>query len=171
MIFYDSKHISSRLNINTAKWKRWARTFLAPDPLGGLQSGVARQFSLKDAFKVYLGGYLVGELKFSIPDAGQVLRDLSGWLKANGYYSINPQSRDGADMRTHQIYLFQLPNRRFGYCTRTILSSSATAHAKQETFIEAWISIDRDPLATGEAKSAYFLAVSSLYKDFLNRIE
>ena len=43
--------------------------FYRPIPLGGLRTGYARQFSYKEAFCVFLAGYLVSALKFSVPEA------------------------------------------------------------------------------------------------------
>ena len=48
--FYTNKELSRTFSINLAKWKRWSREFLPPDPLGGLQSGYARQYNLDEAF-------------------------------------------------------------------------------------------------------------------------
>lgn len=81
--FYINRELSLRLGIPLSRWKRWSREFLPPDPLGGHQSGYARQYSLKDAFYVYLAGYLVSAMGFSIPEARQILLDLNGWLKKN----------------------------------------------------------------------------------------
>ena len=104
MIYFKSKYLSDKLDINLAKWKRWSREFLDPDPLGGYQSGVARQFSFKDAFRVFLGGHLVGVLNFTIPQARQILIDLNRWLKKNRLYSWpkpiiagQPRLRPGPD--------------------------------------------------------------------------
>ena len=83
--FFTARQLSSRLNVSLAKWKRWSREFLAPDPLGGLQSGYARQYKPDEAFRVHLGGYLVAEMKFSIPEAKQILGDLQGWLAMSGF--------------------------------------------------------------------------------------
>lgn len=85
MHYYLARDLARRLDINLAKWKRWSREFLPPDPLGGLQSGFARQYSFKDAYHVALGGFLVGDLKFSITEAGRILKDLGPWLKRSGY--------------------------------------------------------------------------------------
>ena len=82
--FYLSRDLAQRLRIPLNRWKRWAREFLPPDPLGGHQSGYARQFSTREAFIVYLGGFLVAGLGFSIPQARQIIRDLSGWMKKSG---------------------------------------------------------------------------------------
>ncbi len=84
--FYQNRELSQKLGVNLAKWKRWSREFLPPDPLGGLQSGYARQYNLDDAFTVHLGGYLVSELKFSIPEAKQVLSDLKKWMVSHRFY-------------------------------------------------------------------------------------
>jgi hypothetical protein len=170
MIFYDSNYLSRHLNINPARWKRWARTFLPPDPLGGLQSGVARQFNLKEAFKVYLGGYLVGELKFALPDAQQVLGDLSPWLKSNGFYSMQAPS-ETENRRMHYIYIFNLPKHKFGYTIRTVVSINAMDNATHLSFLQTCISVDHDLMASGEAMSASVLAVTTLYRHFLSSIE
>jgi hypothetical protein len=79
--YYSSRELSRALQIPLNRWKRWTREFLPPDPLGGLQSGYARQFSTREAFTVYMAGFLVGSLGFSIPQARQVLKDLSAWIK------------------------------------------------------------------------------------------
>jgi hypothetical protein len=98
------------LGINHARWKRWTREFLAPDPLGGLQSGYARQFSMREAFLVALGGHLVGFLKFSIHQARTILADLEPWLEQNGYFqwdqkSIKGEGVDEKIRKKHCIYL------------------------------------------------------------------
>lgn len=89
--FFQNRELSEKLGIKLAKWKRWSREFLPPDPLGGMQSGYARQFSLDDAFVVYVGGYLVSELKFSIPEARQILFDLREWMLSHGFYTYHDQ--------------------------------------------------------------------------------
>jgi hypothetical protein len=86
--YYLARDLAAKLNLNLAKWKRWSREFLPSDPLGGLQSGFARQYSLKDAFVVSLGGFLVGELKFAVPEARAILKDLKPWLKKAGYLRL-----------------------------------------------------------------------------------
>lgn len=81
----SNRELAETLNINLARWKRWSREFLPPDPLAGKQAGYARQYYLNDAFSVFLGGYLVGELGFSIPAARAVLSDIEPWLVAKGF--------------------------------------------------------------------------------------
>ena len=84
--FYNSRQLSQKLGVNLAKWKRWSREFLPPDPLGGLQSGYARQYNPNEAFTVYLAGHLVAELKFTVPEARQIINDLSRWLVEHKFY-------------------------------------------------------------------------------------
>ena len=76
-----NRELATRLEIPLSRWKRWAREFLPPDPLGGLQSGFARQFSIREAFTVYLAGYLVSAQAYSIPEARHILLDLHNWLQ------------------------------------------------------------------------------------------
>jgi hypothetical protein len=87
--YYTNREISEKLEINLPRWKRWSRSFLPPDPLGGMQSGYARQYAFKDLFKVYLGGHLLSHLKLSVPDSQQVVTELSPWLKKNGFFDLN----------------------------------------------------------------------------------
>ena len=84
--FYSNKELSKAFGVNLAKWKRWSREFLPPDPLGGLQSGYARQYNPDDAFKVFMGGYLVADLKFTIPESKNILQDLHAWMVDHGFY-------------------------------------------------------------------------------------
>lgn len=79
--YYLNRELAMRLDIPLSRWKRWSREFLPPDPLGGLQSGFARQYSIREAFVVYLAGYLVSSQAYSIPEARQILHDLTAWLQ------------------------------------------------------------------------------------------
>ena len=121
MIYFDSKYLSQRLQINSAKWKRWTREFLPPDPLGGYQSGYARQFSYKDAFRVYLGGHLVGVLRFTIPEARQILSDLESWIKKQGFFAI-PAGNSKSNSETDHIYIYNLENGKLAYAVRTVVA-------------------------------------------------
>jgi hypothetical protein len=108
--FYNNKELSKLLAINIAKWKRWSREFLPPDPLGGLQSGYARQYSLREAFVVALGGHLVSFLKYTIPEARTILSDLDQWMEAAGYYAFHAKNPGTSDSPTtgvdrHRIYI------------------------------------------------------------------
>lgn len=83
--FFSNRELSEKLDINLAKWKRWSRELLPPDPLGGLQSGYARQYNPAEAFIVYLGGHLIADLKYTIPECKQILADLYDWLTRHGF--------------------------------------------------------------------------------------
>lgn len=173
-IYFKSKYLSERLNINLAKWKRWSRDFLTPDPLGGLQSGVARQFNLKDAFKVYLGGYLVGELKLTIPEALIVLKDLSSWLKKNGYFGLEATiaKRSLQSAPTHMIYLYREGHQKWCYAVRTLEGAADSDDVDKvgEIYSQTLIGTSVDPLASGAAESAHVVVISTLFNNFLNKI-
>lgn len=112
MHYYLARDLAKRLEVNLAKWKRWSREFLPPDPLGGLQSGYARQYSLREAFMVALGGLLVGELKFGMPEARLVIADLGPWAKRSGYMRFKGTSNGGGDStkRCPHDLVFVRPN-------------------------------------------------------------
>ena len=139
--FYTNKDLSQILGINLAKWKRWSRDFLPPDPLGGLQSGYARQYNPDEAFKVFLGGYLVSELKFTIPQAKQILQDLNDWLVEYGFYFGISDSSKPAKNATHEVKRFIIDiypkrshhneNSMFFYKISGIVSERVIQHKEQ----------------------------------------
>jgi hypothetical protein len=107
--FYTNRELSLNLQINLAKWKRWSREFLPPDPLGGMQSGYARQYSPAQAFKVYLGGYLVSQLRFTIPESKAILKDLKEWLADKGFsldFNDKSVSQEGLDAKIIKYIIF-----------------------------------------------------------------
>jgi hypothetical protein len=173
MIYYQSKHLADKLDINISKWKRWVREFLPPDALGGFQSGYARQFSLKDAFRVFLGGVLVGSLKFSIPEAKRILNDLHSWIKDRGFYSLRvlDSERLRHDQRYFRIYIYPLSARKFGYAIRSIGSGASEGEEEHvERYQISLLSIDYDPIARNEVETAQVLGISRLYTRFLQRL-
>lgn len=131
--YYTNREISTKLKINLARWKRWSRCFLPPDPLGGMQSGYARQYVFKDIFIAYLGGHLLSHLKRSVPECLKILNDLSPWLKKNGFLelksSINKEGAETVDrLGGYRIYFYPLTpagmnnGSGFGYLIRKTIS-------------------------------------------------
>ena len=145
--FYLNRELSARLGIPVSRWKRWSREFLSPDPLGGLQSGYARQYSIKDSFKVYFAGYLVSAMGFSIPETRQILNDLNGWLKKNiivPYEAMADTGHDAAE-DAPQLDLLIIPagcptSPAFTYRVRSLLErksiSTGNTPLWQEQFTE-----------------------------------
>lgn len=98
--FYNNRELADKFNMNLARWKRWSREFLPPDPLAGQQAGYARQYYVDHAFTVFIGGHLVAELGFSIPEARQILNESQGWMKSQGFHFDprgNRKPRKGID--------------------------------------------------------------------------
>jgi len=184
MNFYTNRELSQKLDVKLAKWKRWSREFLPPDPLGGMQSGYARQYSLEEAFTVYLGGHLVADLKFSIPDAKQILHDLHGWLEG-AFFSFNEQrnatSSKGADalIKRYTIFItretdFQKKNYGFLYTIRGTISDDPAYYdgfqIRQERYIETSIPPQRDRSETIEMNNVKLLTITGLYESFLEKL-
>jgi hypothetical protein len=78
---FTYRELSEKLNINFHKLKRWGREFLPPDPSAGQSQGVARVLTFDDAFTIFIGGHLVSQLKYGIPEARIILELLLPWLK------------------------------------------------------------------------------------------
>jgi hypothetical protein len=154
--YYTNREIAEKLEINLARWKRWSRSFLPPDPLGGMQSGYARQYAFKDLFKVYLGGHLLSHLKLSLPASQQVLNDLSPWMKKNGFLDLNGTNgaltETGVQSNGYRIYFCPLrataAKKGSGFCyliRRTVDSQwnqQATGLMVKEVMEETIIHID-----------------------------
>ena len=83
---YTAKQINEAIGIPLDKWKRWAREFVGIDPAAGRHGGVARKFDIDQIFHVYLGGWLVSDLQYSIPESKGIVTDLKPWLKARGLW-------------------------------------------------------------------------------------
>ena len=133
-MYYNNRKISQSLPVNIARWKRWSREFLPPDPLGGLQSGYARQYSMREAFLVALGGHLVGFMKYSVHQARIILRDIDPWLKKNGFFQWNQKmlmEAEGEKIKTkYAIYIQKgemkgRDQENFGYAVVSCLPSDS----------------------------------------------
>lgn len=149
LLFYTNKDLSEKLGINLAKRKRWSREFLPPDPLGGMQSGYARQYHPDEAFKVNLGGHLVADLKFTIPEVKQILNDLNNWLLAKGFF-FDPKNgekkAEGLEKSikkyTIDIFCGTTPENNY-YVIKGLLSKQPVQHqgstVSEERYVETFI--------------------------------
>ena len=149
--YFTNRELSQKLEINLARWKRWSRAFLPPDPLGGMQSGYARQYLFKDLFKVYLGGHLLAHVKLSVADSHRVLEDLSPWLKKNGYFDWNGINGEAAEKEgfrsTCRIYFSPLRSvaaksgSEFRYLIRETVNVQSPASTSSEHVRETYADI------------------------------
>ena len=181
--FFTNRELSQRLDINLAKWKRWSREFLPPDPLGGLQSGYARQYNPNEAFTVHLGGHLVANCKFSIPEAKQILYDIDEWLGDNGFYfdvKGNAGSSKGGEHRVERYIIFIIKDEdvrngkaRFYYIIRGIISNRPVRREgfdmMQELYTETSIPSGTDLFPGLETHTAKTLSISGFLNRFVDR--
>ena len=183
--FYTNKELSQAFEIKLAKWKRWSREFLPPDPLGGLQSGFARQYNLDEAFSVFLGGHLVGDLKFTIPESRQILNDLRQWLVDHNFYFNFSGDANTLETSAHPVQNYQIAiiNRRifsglpsdFSYWVKAVLSVEPVDFGddqiRREHFIETLIGPLADRPACLSAESYCVLNINALRQNFLNSLQ
>lgn len=182
--FYTNKELSQKFNVNLARWKRWSREFLAPDPLGGLQSGYARQYNPDEAFTVVLGGHLVGDLKFSVPETKQILVDLHPWLVDHGFYFYVSKSSESDKHHISEIKDYQLiisnravrrdKERGLSYWARGILSVDSINldgdSVKREYFRESSIGPKKSESLRMKAESYRVLNISVFRTNFLHQL-
>jgi len=178
--FYKNRELSQKLKINLARFKRWSREFLPPDPLGGMQSGYARQYSIDNAFTVYLGGHLVGELKYTIPEAKKILEDLKKWLKDNDFF-INTKNagktvKDAKDfVKEYIIFILRendLKNNSssFSYRIRGIINNISVDYneyrVREERYIEEYVRIDERNKINNNIESEKMLKITMIHRYF-----
>jgi len=177
---FNNRLLSEKLQINLAKWKRWSREFLPPDPLGGLQSGYTREYNPDDAFKVFLGGFLVTELKYSIPDTKQILQDLGNWMMDNGFeYESGGDGglskKENPGINNFVILMVKNENGTFSYTIRGIVSTISVFdgenHTKNERYIEKPIGcVDNIPV-TMESYKIKIINISKVLEVFVRRLD
>ena len=183
--FYTNKELSNKFNVNLARWKRWSREFLQPDPLGGLQSGYARQYNPDEVFTVVLGGHLVGDLKFSISETKQIMVDLHQWLVDHDFYFYFSKTSESAknltlDVKYYQLIISSESIRRdtahgLSYWARGIISVDITnlhrVHVRREHFIESSIGPKESESSRMNADSYRVLNISGFRKRFLDHLQ
>ncbi|MGB5618815.1 MAG: hypothetical protein WBM78_18385 [Desulfobacterales bacterium] len=180
--FFSNRELSAGLSIPLARWKRWSREFLPPDPLGGLQSGVARQFSVDEALIVFLGGHLVAELKTSVPDARQILKDLTSCLRDIGLFAnsrIHERFSAGAAdaIIFYTIFIYRERTEpglaaRFTYMLRGEISRTSQDHGGRTVYLERYIE-ERIPLlaqSLPKQLSSRTLYISTMAVFFVNAL-
>jgi len=180
--FYTNRELSQKLKLNLARFKRWSREFLPPDPLGGMQSGYARQYSIDNAFTVYLGGYLVGELKYTILEAKKILEDLKRWLKENDFYintkNAGKNGNHAKDLVQEYIIFIlgdndlKISSGKFSYRIRGIISNIPGIYkeykVKEERYIEECIRIDIRNKKNNNIESEKMLRITKIHHYFKN---
>ena len=181
--YFTNREIAEKLYVNLARWKRWTRSFLPPDPLGGLQSGYARQYVFKDLFKVYLGGYLLSHLKLSVNDAQTLISDLSPWLKKNGFLELNGsiekmKAKAGLE-NPCRIYFKKIQSEEgkkaaaFGYLIQKTVSCQRGGEDNRQltqTVEETILGCDNgDGQTFLETPTVYLINISALFYELVDR--
>ncbi|MBU0985830.1 MAG: hypothetical protein KKH68_01145 [Proteobacteria bacterium] len=182
--FFTNRELSDRLGIKLAKWKRWSREFLPPDPLGGMQSGYARQYNPDQAFTVFLGGHLVADLKFSIPEASQIIQDLNKWLSEKGFFFDlrgHSVSDNGMDSLVKKYIIFirreKRPDKRlkFIYTVRGIISNEQVQHkgfeVMKKLYVETSFNQGHEKPSEMDMNVVKTLYITGILTDFVGAIE
>ena len=182
--FFTNRELSDRLGIKLAKWKRWSREFLQPDPLGGMQSGYARQYNPDQAFTVFLGGHLVADLKFLIPEAIQIMKDLNKWLSEKGFffdlrgYSVSDKGMDSL-VKKYIIFIRREkePDKRFKfiYTVRGIISSEPVQHKgfemMKKLYVETSVNQGTEKPSEMDMNVVKTLYITGILTDFVDIME
>ncbi len=182
--FFTNRELAQKLEINLARWKRWSREFLPPDPLGGMQSGYARHYSLDDAFKVFLAGHLVATIKFTIPEAKKILQDLQKWLGSVSIYrnsgsEFKMTAPPEVKVKNYVVFIQQRSSDAgqtidFFYTIRGIISNNPIPHKvldiREERYIEILIPPRQSDWAVSEVAGVKMLNISDVLRKFVEAL-
>lgn len=181
--FFTNRQAANWLQINLSKWKRWSREFLPPDPLGGMQSGFARQYSPDGAFTVYFGGHLVADLKFTIPEAKQIVKDLHSWFAEKGFYfdgRRNSAINQGVDQLIKKYIIFiereKDPDNtiRFIYTIRGIISNEPVNYngveIMKELYMETTIGLQTKKMSAVDVNIVKTVNITDVLNNFVLRL-
>lgn len=110
-----------------------------------MRSGQARFFSPNQAFEVYLSAHLVSSLKFSIPEAREIVAGLRQWLRKNGIYPEAPDANPEALRRRQllQVIIHQKEDGTFCCESKHTVSVKPTmgrgTNVIEEVYEQEWI--------------------------------
>ena len=152
---------------------------MPPDPLGGMQSGYARQYTVDDAFIVYLAGHLVNQMHFSIPDTRQVLEGLTGWLKDCGFLGFHESHPFSSDLNfNNPVEIMILKDNISGkpvFLIRRMIERSMAggedAGIFQDQYSLTCIPPDMVPEILEPVLSAKIIFISKMFLEFVRRLE
>ena len=86
MLTITNRILENATGFTHTQIKRWAVAFLKPDRASGQHSGIPRTYRLEQALRIFLGGYLVRDLKFTMDESKNILNDVTTWLKNKGWH-------------------------------------------------------------------------------------
>ncbi|MFH0824103.1 MAG: hypothetical protein V2B18_15235 [Pseudomonadota bacterium] len=85
--------------------------------------GMLRTFSPDEAFVVYLGGHLLGDMGFGVPEARQILSELRPWMQSKGLFPQRvSETVDKLPVKSWTISIFREKNFGFRYEAKGILA-------------------------------------------------
>jgi hypothetical protein len=166
----DNRKLAEATGFSYHQVRRWVVAFLPPDPHIGLHSGKARTFTFDQSVRVYLGGFLVSRMGYTIGEAGQSLEDIFAWLKK---MKLLPSSHTAfAQSRAHPDQFF-FENKypeivleiakgkggRDGYYAKKILSS------REDPKKGNVIKVEMETFHFGETKAFWEAETRNLYLD------
>jgi hypothetical protein len=96
------------LGESQTKARRWVKEFLPADPDKGLRSGKTRRHGLNDVFLVFIGGYLVCRMGFTVPEARAILQDLGPWMKGRALLPKNGSKQILKDARAEKTKTYNI---------------------------------------------------------------
>lgn len=175
---FKNSDLAQLLDKPNTKVRRWAKEFLPPDPKATIQSGYARQHTLRDAFIIYLGGFLVSDLHYIAYAARQILTDLNGWLEKRGIYPDLKYNEniDGIPIKSWKIDIMPRIPSGFHYNAIGIVERKVERHKKRNVKIRKYIEEPIIPEGYGKGfqyddANVRVLRISWLVEIFKSKIE
>ena len=132
-----------------------------------------------------LGGHLLGDLKFSVPETKQILIDLHQWLVDNDFYFFVSNTSESDKHQISEINHYQLiisnralrrdKDRGLSYWARGIISADFINlnddPVQREHFLESSIGPKDSESPRMNAESYRVINISVFRKTFLNQLQ
>lgn len=172
-----SSLLSKKTNIPHTKIKRYVREFLPPDLKATIQSGYTREFDIDEAFKVYIGAYLVSFFKFTLHEAKNIISDITPWMVEKGYSpltkwnerkELDRMKSDGVEL--WDIMIMEIASGGFAYTAKGVYKHTTAIENGRKMHIEKYfIEAIKPEETTGYLPvTTRILEISFLTRTFFN---
>lgn len=98
---FTLRELADKFGVSIKRIRRWSQAVLPPDPIARKQAGIARKYSLTDAWRLWIIGHCVSVFPVTLAEAGQIFSDLYPWMQARG---LTPDDSIFLDLFSVSIY-------------------------------------------------------------------
>ena len=84
----DNRKFAEMTHHNYQKVRRWSREIFGIDPRAGQSQGFAREYTIEQAFLLYLAAHLISDRKVGIQDTKKIIQHVGYWLEEHKFFPL-----------------------------------------------------------------------------------